>query len=361
MLTDIDQAHLFQIIIKNLPVGYSVVNKEGLIVEFNESAEKTTGFTRNEVLGTPHHALLHGTTDTHACPLLTHAFKNRQGSVNTETEIIRKDGLKTTISVTTVPLLDENGVFYGGAEFFLDISAMKKLQKERENILSMFAHDMKNPLINSIGFIQRILTEKCGKINEKQHKYLSVVSNSLKNLENLVTGFLDFSRLEHQDSLPNFKKTDLVSLIKEIFTNLTIAAEKNNITLQFEVENSDNYFAQADPLMLERALTNIIANAIKYTSPSSTVTVRLVRKETAFLFSIIDQGPGIPPDNLAHIFDPFFRGNSDGSGSGLGLAISKTILAFHGGSITVESRTGKGCTFFVNLPLVPIVRHNREE
>ena len=350
MLKKMDQAHLFQITIKNLPVGYSVVNKEGLIVEFNEAAEKITGFTRNEVLGTPHHDLLHGTSATHACPLLEHVFENRQGSVNTETEIVRKDGLKIDLAVTTAPLLDENGVFHGGAEFFRDITSIKKMQRERKNVLSMFAHDMKNPLLTSIGFLQRILDENTGKINEKQQKYLSVVSNNLKSLEELITGFLDFSRLEHRECSPIFKEMDLVQLVGKIFTNLALAAEKNNITLRFAVNEQADYRTQADPLMLERALTNIIANAIKYTTPDTTVTVSLARTETSFLFSVADTGPGIPPQNLSQIFDPFFRGKNDGSGSGLGLAIAKTILACHGGTIAVESSLGKGSTFFINLP-----------
>ncbi len=347
----LEQAELFQIIINNLPVGYSVVNREGLIVEFNAAAEKITGFNRNEVLGTPHYELLHGTTDSHACPLFNHVFETRQGSVNTETEIIRKDGSKIDISVTTTPLLDGEGNFYGGAEFFRDISSIKKLQLERKNILSMFAHDMKSPLVVSQGFIKRILNTGHGQLNEKQQKYLLIISSNLKNLEQLITGFLDFSRLEQQECILIFKEIDLVQLIKKIFANLTIAAEKNHVEFRFEVNDQNGYPAQADPLMLERALTNIIANAVKYSTPKSTVTVSLSRKDTSFLISIADTGRGIPQENLALIFEPFYRGEkSDSKGFGLGLAIAKTILAGHSGSIEVESCPGKGSTFFVELP-----------
>lgn len=345
-----DQAQLFQIIINNLPVGYMAINTEGLIVEFNQMAEKITGFSRNEVLGTTHE-LLHAPSPTHACPLLEHAFAHRQGAVNTETEIVRKDGLKINISVTTIPLLDKNGIFHGGAALFRDITSMKKMQRERENILSMFAHDMKNPLVTSIGFINRILNGKPGELNEKQQKYLSVVSNNLKNIEDLITGFLDFSRLEQRECLPAFSETALVQLVEKIFTNLSIAAEKKQVELRFKAPPEAEYFAQADPLMLERALTNIIANAVKYTTPKTPVTVSLVRQGTSFLFSVTDTGPGIPPEKLPLIFEPFYRGEkNDGSGSGLGLAISKTILACHGGTVEVESCLGKGSTFFIRLP-----------
>ena len=348
----LNQAQLFQIITSNLPVGYSAVNKEGLIVEFNETAEKITGFSRNEVLGTPHE-IFHASNDPHACPLHEHVFEKRQGAVNTETEITRKDGLKIDISVTTIPLLDENGIFHGGAVLFRDITSMKKMQRERKNILSMFVHDMKNPLVTSLGFIKRIFDEKTGRINEKQQEYLSVVSNNLNSLEALITEFLDFSRLEQRECLPVFAETDLVLLVEKIFTNLAIAAEKNKITLRFEVNKQADYRTQADPFMLERALTNIIANAIQYTTPGTTVTVSLARTEASFLLSVADTGPGIPPQHLAQIFDPFYRGGkSDGSGSGLGLAISKTILACHGGTIAVESDPGKGSTFFINLPRI---------
>ncbi len=346
----LNEAKLFKIITNNLPVGYMVINKEGLIVEFNKTAENITGFSRDEVLGTPHE-LFHASPATHACPLLEHVFAHRQGAVNTETEIVRKDGLKINISVTTIPLLDENGVFHGGAALFRNITSLKKMQRERENILSMFAHDMKNPLLASIGFINRILDGKTGSITEKQQKYLSIVSNNMKNIEELITGFLDFSRLEQRECLPVFSETALVPLVKKIFTNLSIAAERKKVELRFEAPPENEFLAHADPFMLERALTNIIANAVKYTVPKSTVTVSLTRQGASFLFSVADTGPGIPPEKLPLIFEPFYRGeNHDGNGSGLGLAISKTILACHGGTIEVESCQGKGSTFFIRLP-----------
>ncbi|MGV1100524.1 PAS domain-containing sensor histidine kinase [Thiovibrio sp. JS02] len=351
MPDSMDQAKIFQIIKQNLPVGYLAVNRQGLVVEFNAAAEKITGYSQADVLGKPHHGLLHNSPDAHTCPLLEHAFAKRQGAVNSEAKIVGKDDREVDISVTTFPLLDEKGVFHGGVAFFRDITALKKLQRERANMLSMFAHDMKSPIVSAAGFIERILLGKAGSVPDKQRQYLEIIQNNLKNLEGLISGFLDYSRLEQKECTPNPVHLDLAELARTVIRSLEIEIRKKKIRCIFDPGQEGPFPVYADRLMMERVVANLIGNAIQYSGMGGNIHVSLHHEgEGHVTLRVADDGPGIAGEHLASIFEPFQRGNHDSKGSGLGLAITRSILACHDGKIRVDSSPGQGAVFYATLP-----------
>ena len=348
-----DQALIFQIIKNNLPIGYSVVNTEGIIIEFNKEAEAVTGYRQDEVLGKPHAALLHGTADANACPVFKEAFEKREGTVASETTIIRKDGHTIDVRVTTVPLIDEHGVFLGGVGLFHDITQTNKLKRERANMLSMFAHDMKTPIVSSAGFIERILQGKAGEINDKQRQYLEVVYDNLRNQEKLVEGFLDFSRLEQKECAPRYSQFDLATLLVTVIKNHEIELEKKKILLTVNHEQGKSFPVYADKLMIQRVISNLIGNAIRYCGNLGKITLSIHREKTGTTLEVADNGPGISKEHLAHIFEPFHRGAHETKGSGLGLAITKSILDRHNGKISFKNNPERGVVFSVTLPDPP--------
>ncbi len=350
MPNTMDQALILQIIKNNLPVGYSVVNTEGIIIDFNKEAAEITGYRQDEVLGKPHSELLHGTTNTHACPVYENTFEKRQGTVASETKIIRKDGREIDVLVTTVPLIDEQGVFLGGVGLFRDITQANKLKRERANMLSMFAHDMKNPIVSSAGFIERILQGKTGKINDKQRQYLEVVSDNLKNQEELIDGFLVFSRLEQKECAPQYTHFDLATLVGTVLRNLEIEREKKEILLTFNQKPGETCPVSADILMIQRVISNLIENAIRYCDTHEKINVSILREKNGTTLEVADDGPGISEEHIPHIFEPFHRGVHDTKGSGLGLAIAKSILECHNGKISFKNSPGRGAVFSVTLP-----------
>ena len=350
MPNTMDQALSFQIIKNNLPVGYSVVNAEGVIIEFNKAAEEITGYSQNEVLGRLHSELLHGTTDAHACPLFENTFEKRQGTVASETRITRRDGQTIDVLVTTVPLIDEQGVFWGGVALFRDITQANKLKTERKNMLSMFAHDMKNPIVSSAGFIERILKGKAGEINDKQRQHLEVVYGNLKNQEELIDGFLVFSRLEQKECVPQYTEFDLAGLVVTVIRNLEIELEKKAICLTFNQNRGEPFPVYADSLLIQRVISNLIGNAIQYCDPHGKINVSIHHEKNGTTLEVADNGPGISEEHLAHIFEPFRRGAHDTKGSGLGLAIAKSILECHNGEISFKHSPGRGAVFSVTLP-----------
>ncbi len=350
MYEKIGRQQIYELIIHNLPIGFSIVDKEGFIVDFNDAAELITGFTKSEVIGKSHFKVLHGTADKKVCPLLEHALLKHEGIVESESAIQKKNGDQIIISVTAFPLIDDAGVFLGGVELFRDITESRKLARERKNILSMFAHDMKNPAITSGGLLSRLLSGKVGEVTAKQQDYLEIVGDNLNKLEKLVTNFLEFSRLETKEYKPKPEPFNLAAMITRLIKTIQVEADKKNIEIIFNYSKAVPEIVRADSTMMDRVITNLLSNSIKYTEPNGSIEVILSSDDKNILFQVIDTGTGIPENQLPFLFDAFFQVNRDSKGSGLGLAISKTIIEAHGGRIWVESTLGAGTTFSFTLP-----------
>lgn len=350
MFKKIEKERIYEIIINNLPVGFSIVDKEGVITDFNKVAETITGFAKSEVIGQSHFQVLHGTSAKEACPLLKHALVKREGIVETESTIKNKNGDQIIISVTAFPLIDDEGVFIGGVELFRDITAPKKLARERKNILSMFAHDMKNPLMTSGGFLVRLLSGRVGELTGKQRGYLEIVQDNLGKVENLLTDFLEFSRLETKEYIPRLASYNMAAALARHIEVFKIEAEKKNIHIFFEYPEEPLEKVPADSMMMDRVIINLLSNAIKYSKPGGSITVKLVWSDNDVSVHVSDTGIGIPEENIPYLFDAFFQVSRDAKGSGLGLAITKSIIEAHTGRIWVESAPGVGTTFSFTLP-----------
>jgi PAS domain S-box-containing protein len=341
---------IYTTINKNLPVGFSIVDEEGIIRDFNRAAEIMTGFVKKDVMGKSHIEIFHGSKNKDACPLFKHAIQEHKQKVEIEAKIREKNGELINISVTAFPLFDSKGNFVGGVELFRDITEYKKLEREHKNLLSMFAHDMKNPVLISGGFLSRLLSGKAGNLTSDQKDYLEIIKNEQSKLECLVKNFLEFSRFESKEYKPLFCPFDIGSAIREHIDSVGLEAQKKNVKVYFEYPEDSSPVIQADTAMITRAITNLLDNAIKYTDSGGSITISLLDRREDVLIQIVDTGMGIPEDQLPYIFDAFYRAERGSAGSGLGLSITKKIVEVHDGKIWVESSSGKGSTFSLILP-----------
>lgn len=349
MPTAIPQEQLLEIIKNNVPLGFSIVDQDGVIVDFNTSAEIITGYKRHEVLGKSHFQILHNSSGPESCPLLQEVIARRKSTLESESTITNRDGELIVISVTAFPIVDETGRFLGGVEIFRDVTGQKKLERERENILSMFAHDMKNPIITSEGFISRLIEEKAGKLSEKQKNYLKTIDANLHKVEGLISNFLEFSKFESREYKPRLKPFDLGDAVRNVIESARIEAEKKNIQILVKSPGRP-WPIQADAMMIERVITNLLGNAINYSLAGGGITIELSETESDIIVQVADTGTGIAEEHLPHIFDAFFRGRREVPGTGLGLTISKSIIEAHRGRIWVQSSAESGTTFTFRLP-----------
>ena len=235
-------------------------------------------------------------------------------------------------------------------EMAVDISASKQLEKERRNLLSMFAHDMKNPILIAEGFLSRVYSGKAGPLTDKQLNHLGRVNDAVNRVGKFITNFLEFSRIESGEYKTIPAPFDLAMSIEKNLESLRIEAEKKDIKLIFEVIEGRTAIVHANVMQIDRVLVNLLDNSIKYTNSGGAITVALSNRDKDILVQVADTGTGIPEEHLPYLFNPFYRVTGDSKGSGLGLAIVKTIVEANGGRIWVNSTHGKGSTFTFTLP-----------
>jgi PAS domain S-box-containing protein len=331
-----------------LPLAFLKIDEQGAIIDYNKAAEKITGYPKEAIIGKPHFEFIHGTSDRDACLLFNQIYQ-KERAVETEITIKRPDGELITTSSIAYPLFDEDDKFVGGVEFFKDISEVKQMERERKNFLSMLAHDMKNPIMASIGFLSRLLAEKAGPLTEKQRSTLELIMEDQQKLELLVKDFLEYSKLENKKDLPIMGRFSMKEALAEKIRTGKSDYEKKDVHVLFETPET-NPIINADTIMINRVITNLLDNALKYTNPGGRITVNLEDRNEDILVQITDTGIGISEENLPHIFDAFYRVNPGLRGSGLGLSIVKKIVEAHGGKIWAESKIGKGSTFSFSLP-----------
>jgi two-component system phosphate regulon sensor histidine kinase PhoR len=252
--------------------------------------------------------------------------------------------------MNTAGLFDDDGHLIGGVESFQDISRLKVLEREKNNLISMFAHDMRSSLTIIGGFIRRLLTKPRTINQAKEKEYLEIVRNQSDKLESLIDDFLEFSRLQTGKLKLNLTAISLDKELMETLDSYRLKASECRIKLELQNEEALPVI-KGDAHKLRRVFTNLLDNALKF-SEKGTITVTTEQTATEVIVKVEDEGIGIPPDELPYIFDAFHRGSGteENRGFGLGLAGVKTIVEAHGGRVRVNSKEGKGSVFTVVLP-----------
>ncbi len=226
----------------------------------------------------------------------------------------------------------------------------------RSQFLSHVSHELKTPLTSIKGFLQNLLDGLTGPLNEKQQVYVSRMLENSDRLIRMIEALLDRTRIQsgRLDLVPG--EVDLGPCVADAVEQLRLLAQAKQQTLDAVVPPVPlSVWADRDRLI--QIVTNLVQNAVKFTPEGGSITV-MVRQETQTLagVSVLDTGPGIPPEFLDQIFDPFFRAKevlSEKKGLGLGLSIVRTLVELHGGTIAAHSEPGRGAELHFTIPLLP--------
>ena len=239
-----------------------------------------------------------------------------------------------------------------------NLSALKVANQVRSNFVSMVSHELRNPLNSIHGFIELFLQGHMGELTDEQLTYLGYTREGVLQLVSLVEDILfmtrsDVGQFEVRQEEVHFES--LVRLVHQVINTLRPQAFKVEVVLHHDIpEELPSLYA--DPLRLKQALTNLVANAVKYTPPGGTVTVSAQQIDDRFQrISVTDTGYGIPIADRQHVFERFYQSDHSGQskmgGYGLGLAIAKLIVEQHGGTISFDTHIDKGTTFSFTIPL----------
>ncbi|MDU9047578.1 MAG: PAS domain-containing sensor histidine kinase [Candidatus Electrothrix sp. Rat3] len=347
-----DQNQLNSLILAELPVALFVVGADYKIIEFNPAAERITGMKRQEVLGCSCAEVFSSNLCEHYCPL-KESMATGEPCLGREAIIQTRNGKKIPIILSSRTITKDNGELFCCIEIFQDATDTKELAAHKRNVLSLFTHDLKAPVMTTGGFVNRLLEGKAGPLNEKQAGYLQIIQKELKRQEEYIQSFLDSSKIESGRIELELQPCDLGSLLKDIVTGFKVQAALKRIDIKLDMPQGLEQ-TLLDRLHFGRVISNLLDNAIKYSQSDTQVQVQVCQTEKHFIFEVRDQGPGISLQNQKHIFEHYFRPArhccEQPKGSGLGLAAVKAIVEAHAGSVWLRSFPGEGCIFFVSLP-----------
>jgi signal transduction histidine kinase len=237
-----------------------------------------------------------------------------------------------------------------------NIEAIKRKDDLRRELIANVSHDLRSPLTSIQGYLETIMIKE----NENNLKpdsrarYLEIIHKNTEKLNKMVHELFELSKLEAKQIQPKLESFSLAELAQDVVMKYKNQAEKTKVTLNSQIP-PDLPYVTADIALIERVISNLLENAIDYTSADGLVSIELHKKKGNIRTIISDSGSGISSDDLPYIFDRFYKSkisrSKNKSSTGLGLAIANKIIEAHHSTITVKSQINKGTTFFFDLPL----------
>ncbi len=233
------------------------------------------------------------------------------------------------------------------------------LRRERETLREHFAaivsHELKSPLAAVQQNLYFLAEDLAPKLTEEERSRLERMKASLDNLLKLIHTWLRVITVDIANLKASFQPVSIVRVVDTAVETTEPHAVRKDVTIR-KLVAADVGMVDGDEGTLVEALVNLLGNAVKYSRPGRPVEVRAAREADVVVVQVADQGVGIAPEDLPHIFRDFYTGKTEEHGAGLGLAITQRIVEAHGGKIEVESELGVGSTFTIRLPALPADR-----
>ncbi len=269
---------------------------------------------------------------------------------------IRSNHLGKEFNVAICPWHDEQDTS-GYVIIFHDITMLKDLSHFKDEMLRLASHDLRSPLGLIVGYADLIKTDT-SEPDSPVHQHIDVIFKTANRMRTLLEDVLQVEQIRKLP-LELEEQIDPVKLVKVVLINMRYSAEAKNIVLNAQYRIRADISVVADPVLIRRAMENLVSNAIKYTSAGGQVMIHANVNSESFEFSVEDTGIGIAQEDIPNIFKAFYRvqklnehSTSEG-GAGLGLNLVKDVIERHGGSVWVESELAVGSRIGFRLPINP--------
>jgi PAS domain S-box-containing protein len=275
-------------------------------------------------------------------------------------ETILSQEVEIRTATTTLPMLvasapiRSDGRIDGAVVAFQDVSALRDVDRLKDEFVSIVSHELRTPLTSIRGSLQLVLDDPQGIADPDQQQLLNVALNNCERLIRIINDILDVSKIEAGRMQLQLTPTAVAQVVHAAAQVVGAVARSAQVQLAIDIdEGLPAIDVEADRLV--QALVNLISNAVKFAPAESTVTVRATRHGTGEVaISVQDRGPGIAPDDLARLFQKFQQVDASASrrkgGTGLGLVIAKALIEQHAGRVEVQSVVGEGSRFTIVLP-----------
>ena len=272
-----------------------------------------------------------------------------------DSAIITFGAARTPLRAAAVPI--PNGGDWAVLLMLTDLTEVQRLDQVRRDFLGNVSHELRTPLASIRALVE---TMGDGPMDAAdQAEFLRRILQQVDRLTSLVNELLDLSRIESGAIDLRPEAVDLGEAVAEAASLLRVRAEAQGVTI--DCPPRGGAVVEADRASVLRIVSNLLDNAIKYSSPGSTIHAATADEGDLVALSVRDEGPGIAAQDLPRVFERFYKGEASRSsaGVGLGLAIVKHLVRAHGGTTAVESRPGEGATFTIRLPKTFVGRQRR--
>ncbi|MFQ5537106.1 MAG: ATP-binding protein [Gemmatimonadota bacterium] len=343
--------------------GVLGMDLEGRCTSLNRAGVALLGFTERELAGRDiHDTLFHARADgtlrmRDASPLLRALREGGQARSGEDEVMWRKDGTSFPARWVLQPMVDGTTV-RGGVLTFADMSetrereeALRRAVRAREEVVTIVSHDLKNPLGVVAGAAELLIDLPLDE--EGKRKQAEIIRRSAEGMKRLVEDLLDLSRIEAGALVVRPARMDVGEVLEGVAEDFAAQARDAGVTVEVTVAPGTPR-VRMDGDRTTQALSNLVVNALRYSSRGGVVTLfaRPGAEAGTVDLGVSDQGPGIPAEERERIFHRFWQANrQDRTGAGLGLAIVRGIARAHGGDAFVASREGEGATFVLRLPV----------
>jgi two-component system phosphate regulon sensor histidine kinase PhoR len=342
--------------------GMVVLDHDYRIVSVNPGAELITGFTADEVLGKRVDEVFGLEVGGWVGPV-TQVSETGLHMSPVETVMAAKQGNKDVL--LGVRLL--SAASPAQMRFllsFTDISRLKEVDRLRSSIVANVSHELRTPLASIKAYAELLLAGADDTDSKLREEWLTVIDEETDHVTALVNDVLNLARLEAERAELVKQPLDVAELVDKVAAGFVLQAEQRNLSISVEVE-PDLPRLVADRGLMQTVLKNLVDNAIKFGHPGGHVWITAGLSHREFVFSVKDDGLGIPEEAIPQLFTKFFRvPSSDAAaiqGTGLGLALTKEAVTAHGGRIEVESTLGEGSRFTVFIPKEPYLSLETED
>lgn len=336
--------------------GILIMNAAHHIQRFNRALMRLTGWNAADAIGQQHDDVIRwarrapGSDLTQAeaggWPLMTNP-----APLYVEGDLMRKDGGYVPASVTYAPLVDREGRLVNIIVNVRDITKSREAEELKSTFISVISHELRTPVALIKGYAETLNRDDARWDKATVQDSLNVIIEESDRLTELIENLLDASRLQAGALKLTLGEVPLDRLAAQLVERFKTQTDKHKFFLDF----SPNFpLVMGDEARLTQVLSNLLSNAIKYSPSGGSITLRGTVGPHAVTISVADKGPGIARDDLPHVFDRFYRANSDltkrAKGTGLGLYLAKAVVEAHGGQIWVESTSGQGTLFSFTIP-----------
>lgn len=364
-----------EILIGSIADGVIVTDTTGKISLMNPSAAAMTGWPVEEATNIDVRNVLKLTQED-GKPLesneniFAQVFAQRKNFSKT-LGLVGRDGKKFIVSLVISPVTISKGKeLLGAVAVIRDVGAERQIEQQRADFISTASHEMRTPVAAIEGYLALAMNPNVSKIDVKAKEYLEKAHSSTQHLGKLFQDLLTSAKAEDGRLTSHPVVVEMGEFIEKLAEDLKFSAEKKGLGVEFIINSGAPagdvidtskelkqvrplYYSHIDPDRVREVVTNIFDNAVKYTAEGK-VSLGLTGNDEVVQIHVSDTGPGIPGEDIPHLFQKFYRVDNTATrtvgGTGLGLFICKKIVELYNGNIWAESKVGEGSTFYINLP-----------